>query len=337
LSIFVSKLNAKDYISFKKDKKIYKFKTIEKDNINYISLKKFLEPLNVEVSYNRLTHKISFNYNNKVYIFSFVTDSVFLDKKVRFFKKPIIFKKNNTYINVDILKLIASNLSYKYLSNVIVIDPGHGGNEEKTDLGCTVDYKGKKIYEKNIVLDFAKVLGKKLKRKGYKVIYTRTEDKKVSFNDRISKANSSDAMAFISLHVNESKNSSANGFEIFYPSSEKDLEDYEKDIAKLENKAFKEVKQEDIKSIIGSLLYKEHIKKSKKLATFIDQAFPKEFKKRCIKRAPFFILKRTTVPSVLLELGFISNEKDFKNLLSYKYKDDMASVIATGVDLYIKN
>lgn len=305
--------------------------------MSYISLEKFLKPLKVEVSYNRLTHKISFNYRNKVYIFSFLSDSVFLNKKVKFFKKPIILKNNKTYINVDVLKFISNDLSYKYLSNVIVIDPGHGGDEEKTDLGCATSYKGKKIYEKNIVLDFAKALGKKLERKGYKVIYTREKDKKVSFEDRILKANNSKALAFISIHVNESKDSKSRGFEIFYPSSEKDIENYEKDIAAFENKAFKKVKEENVKSIVSSLLYKEHIKKSKKLASFINEAFPKKFKKRCIKRAPFFILRKTTMPSVLLELGFISNNKDLKNLLSYKYRDDMTDVIATGIDLYIKN
>jgi len=178
----------------------------------------------------------------------------------------------------------------------IVIDPGHGGK----DPGAV--YAGYK--EKDIVLPIALYLGGFLSyipaETNLKVncVYTRTADVYVPLRDRVFIANSVKADAFISIHVNASPKHNARGEEIWiYPKST------------------------------------ESAKLADSIAIFIDEIVPDKF--RGIKEGNFYVLRRTKMPAVLIEVGFIDNP--ITPLHSSHIQIRAAFLIASGIKRYLLN
>ena len=178
----------------------------------------------------------------------------------------------------------------------IVIDPGHGGK----DSGAV--YAGYK--EKDIVLPIALYLGGFLSyapdETNLKIncIYTRTADVYVPLRDRVFIANSIKADAFISIHVNASPKHNARGEEIWiYP---------------------------------GSV---ESAKLADSIATYIDEIVPGKF--RGIKERKFYVLRKTKMPAVLIEVGFLDNPKIPLHLPYTQMK--AAFIIANGIKKYLLN
>ncbi|MEZ0535721.1 N-acetylmuramoyl-L-alanine amidase [Caldicellulosiruptoraceae bacterium PP1] len=182
----------------------------------------------------------------------------------------------------------------------ICIDPGHGG----IDPGA-VGING--VLEKNIALDISLKLTNLLKKYNYEVILTRDSDilkwerKNVSsdLKARCDIANVNKCDIFVSIHCNSSQNNNATGIETYY------------------------YKTQD---------------KSKELAEIIQQNLIKYTKliNRGVKRANYYVLRNTTMPSVLIELGFINNEKDVKTLVDTKYQNIYAQAIYNGIKEYFK-
>lgn len=221
----------------------------------------------------------------------------------------------------------------------VVIDPGHGGK----DAGCIS--RDKKTYEKNITLDIGKRLAKKI-RAAYpdvEVKMTRSEDVFVELENRAVIANKAGADLFISIHVNSvEKGTTANGYSIHClgQSSRKGNDLYSKnlDLVKRENSV---IMLEDNyettyqgfdpndpqSSIIFSLMQNAHLGNSLIFAEDVANAMGSTPIKnsRGVSQDPFWVLWRTAMPSVLVEVGFITNPDDLTVMRSEKGRDGIAA------------
>jgi N-acetylmuramoyl-L-alanine amidase len=236
--------------------------------------------------------------------------------------------------------LILSSFSplgeHSYKVRTIVIDAGHGGK----DPGC----HGTKGIEANVTLSVALELGRIIKENipGTRVFYTRMTDNFVELHDRASIANRNNADLFISIHCNSGP-SHVHGTETFVMglhSSEDNLE-----VAKRENAV---VLKEDNYSknydgfdpnspqahILFSLYQNAYIENSILLATKLENQFSKRVGRtsRGVKQAGFLVLWKTAMPSVLIEIGYLTNETEEKYLT---HKDNQV-LIASGIYRAIK-
>ena len=235
-------------------------------------------------------------------------------------------------ISIFCMALVAWSLK------TVVIDPGHGGK----DPGC-VSRDGK-TYEKNITLDISKRFAQKISAAypEVNVIMTRTEDVYVTLAGRADVANKANADLFVSIHVNSiDKGTTANGYSIHClgQSSRKgnDLFSKNLDLCKRENSVitleddykstYKGFDPTDAKSyIIFSLMQNAHLENSLRFAEDVAEAMKGGPIKtnRGVSQDPFLVLWRTTMPSVLIETGFMSNPDDLAALKSESDCDEIA-------------
>lgn len=214
---------------------------------------------------------------------------------------------------------------------VVVIDPGHGGK----DPGAM----GKFLHEKNVVLDVALRLEKYLlTMPDIKVILTRKKDVFIPLADRADIANKNKADLFVSIHCNASKKRDVKGFEVFVMGMDKSDENLE--VAMKENSVvtmednykttYKGIDPNSAEAyIVFSNLQSIYLQKSLQAATLIKKHFEQltHFENRGIKQAPFFVLWKTTMPSVLIELEFISNQQQEKLLAQDSIREKLAYAI----------
>jgi len=226
-----------------------------------------------------------------------------------------------------------------YQLKTIVIDPGHGGR----DPGCL---RGK-VYEKNIVLSVALKLGKMIQDSlpGVRVVYTRSDDTFVELSTRAEIANRNKADLFISIHINATKSAQANGTETFIMGmnmSEDNMEvcQLENSVITLENdystryEGFNPSVPESY--IIFSLLQNAHMEQSLILAEYLQKSYSKGpiTHSRGVRQAGFVVLWKCTMPSILTELGFLSNPSDYNILSDSRQHCRMARNIFNAVKAY---
>ena len=230
----------------------------------------------------------------------------------------------------------------------VVIDPGHGGK----DPGC-VSRDGK-TQEKNITLDIGKRLAQKIAASypDVEVRMTRTEDVFVELENRAVFANKADANLFISIHVNAvEKGSTANGYSIHClgQSQRKGNDLYSKnlDLVKRENAVIMlednyEAKYQGFdpndpqSSIIFSLMQNAHLGNSLAFAEDIANAMGNKpiRNSRGVSQDPFWVLWRTAMPSVLVEVGFITNPDDLATMRSPEGRDAIASNLLKAFSVF---
>lgn len=225
---------------------------------------------------------------------------------------------------------------------VIVIDPGHGGR----DPGAT----GKISYEKNIVLPVAIMTGELISSniKGARVIYTRSDDTFVELNERAAIANRNKADLFISIHANANPSSSARGTETYIMGLSKDEANLavamkENEVMLLEKDYSTKYEGFDPKSpesyIIFTLMQNVYREQSTNLAAMIQTQYKERVNRadRGVQEAGFIVLFMTTMPSVLTEIGFISNPTEEKFLNSKEGQEYIASAIFRACRDYIND
>ncbi|WP_438989881.1 N-acetylmuramoyl-L-alanine amidase family protein [Polaribacter sp.] len=247
----------------------------------------------------------------------------------------ILFTILFTYLLLFNFNTVSAQKQY-----VVVIDAGHGGKDPGN--------LGNGFREKHIALKVALAVGKKLsKNKDVKVIFTRKKDVFIDLWKRGDIANHAKADLFVSIHC-DSHTSNAYGagtFVLGLRGNKKNLE-----IAKRENAVillednFKERYEgfdpNSAESVIGlSLLQEENLDKSLTLASLIQNNFAFKLKRnnRKVKQDNFQVLRETIMPSVLVELGFLTNKKEGRYLNSKKGQNEMSSAISEAIYNYIKN
>ena len=230
----------------------------------------------------------------------------------------------------------------------VVIDPGHGGK----DAGCVS--RDQKTYEKNIALDIAKRLAQKISASypDVEVKMTRSDDRFVELENRAVFANKAGADLFISVHVNAVDGSTAaNGYSIHCLGQSKkkgnDLYSKNLDLVKRENSVIKLEKNYEAtyqgfdpddpsSSIIFSLMQNAHLGQSLQFATDVASAMEGGPIKtnRGVSQDPFWVLWRTAMPAVLIEVGFMTNPQDLAVMRSEVGRDQIAQNIYKAFRVY---
>ncbi|MFT7859346.1 MAG: N-acetylmuramoyl-L-alanine amidase [Sulfurimonas sp.] len=256
-------------------------------------------------------------------------------------KVAISFKRDNK----DLIIKITPNKSRIPVLNkpasvdrgkIIVIDPGHGGK----DPGA-VGYRGYR--EKVVVLQIARKLRSILKARGYKVYMTRDNDKFIKLRNRTRYANRKKADLFISIHANAvaRKKHLAYGVECYF--LDKSRSSRAKKVAAQENSADMSEMDYYGKQSFLSTLNSHNIVASNKLAIDLQRGVLGSLRKKYskvkdagVRPAPFWVLVGAQMPSVLVEVGFITNPKEARRLVNGDYQKKMAYGLADGVERYFR-
>lgn len=217
----------------------------------------------------------------------------------------------------------------------IVIDPGHGGK----DSGA-IGVDG--LMEKDLVLDISLMLKEMVERElGISTILTRNDDRYLSLEERTAIANIQKADIFISIHANSSPRRTTKGVETYFLSLTKDPEAMR--VAAREN-AISLKKLDDLQLILNDLMFNSKIKESSKLASYIQKSIILNLNGRYsdvndlgVKQAPFYVLIGAKMPSVLVEVSFISNPYEGKRLKTREYRRKIAKGILEGIKNYIED
>ena len=236
-------------------------------------------------------------------------------------------KINSTTIN--------TSAPVKSINKTIVIDAGHGGE----DVGAVGPNKE---YEKVINLNVAKYLYTILKQRGYKVYITRNDDHFIPVKERTVLANDKSADLFISVHTNsvpKEKASEIMGIETFFLSPARS--ERAKRVAAMENKTDVNEMNDSTKDAFLESLNRPRITASHKLAIDVQAGLLQSTKTKFgdindsgVREGPFWVLVGAQMPSILVEVGYISHPKESKRLYSIDYQQLLANGIANGVDSY---
>ena len=201
----------------------------------------------------------------------------------------------------------ASRGNYDVLNKIVYLDAGHGGY----DPGAS--YFG--ISEKSLTLAIQSRVKAKLEAEGYQVVTTRTSDTYVDLTDRSRAANASESDIFVSIHINASGSSASQGIETYY------YQPYA-----------------EYPSRINATYHANPIRLSMSdtLANAIQSSLINATgaQNQGVKRQTFAVLRETTAPAVLLELGFLSNPQEAARLNTSAYQETLANAIVAGIKRY---
>ncbi len=212
----------------------------------------------------------------------------------------------------------------------VVIDPGHGGHDPGTMKSG--------LREKDIVLDVAQRLQKLLEKDGFEVVMTRDKDVFIPLEERTGIANSKGADLFVSIHVNAARSSKPRGTETYFLNlaTTPDAEE----VAAREN-AVTTRRVNELQSILQKVLNNEKITESRELASRVQTSLsselyssPRDSRNRGVKTAPFYVLLGAQMPSVLVEVAYLTNRNDARLLGDGAFLQKVAESIAVGVRGY---
>ena len=255
-------------------------------------------------------------------------------------KKFVAVKAKSSKKKPSIRRVAKNSTSSKARANrktpVVVVDAGHGGK----------DYEAKGshgLFEKELNLRISKLVQKiLLNRYHYKVIMTRIDDTFIELKDRGKIANKHDADLFISIHANAAKRKSAKGIETYYlgsGSNEQARETAERENGDLVHS----VADDAVQEILASLISTTKINDSSRLAAIVQKRLHKTMSKKFsgiqnlgVKEGPFFVLHDTNMPSILVEVGFVTNGRESRQLKNKIYQKWLAESIARGIHEYLE-
>ena len=252
-----------------------------------------------------------------------------------------------TTVLLSVCPLSAKEKSLKL--KTVVIDPGHGGHDPG---GVSTD---RKTYEKTLTLDIAMRLGKNIKEKfpDVRVVYTRTTDVYVTLSERAAIANRNNADLFISVHTNASPSTAAYGTSVHVlgQSSRPDRDLYagNLNVCKRENSVI--LLEDDYSTvyqgfdpnspesfILFNLMSSSHFENSIVFAENVDKEMRKSIFRISgytgIHQDPFWVLWKTSMPAVLLEMGFITNLADLKILKTEEGRQEIADRLLDAFSNY---
>ena len=186
------------------------------------------------------------------------------------------------------------------LKKPIVLDAGHGGYDEGTRV--------QSVLEKKIALTTALLTKKHLEELGYRVILTRTRDVYLPLQRRVTIANKTQGMLFVSIHFNAAKNTAAKGIEVYYYDSKEQT---------------RRVRTQASKRLATNVLF--HLLQE-------TQA-----RSRGVKTASHHVTRETKMPAIMVEGGFITNREERLLLKDRDYLDQIAQGIAVGIHKFVSS
>ena len=223
-----------------------------------------------------------------------------------------------------------------YKVGVIIIDPGHGGKDPGAVATHTIGGRKVTVQEKDICLKTASLLCARLKKvyPDKKIIMTRSTDVFLSLEERTDIANSvklgeREAVIYVSIHVNSSLDKKATGYEAWYLSP-----DYRRTVLENDNNVDK-----NLFDILNSLTEEEYTSESLLIAKFVMDGIQAQVgslsNQRGIKAHDWFVVKNANMPSILVELGFLTNEGEAKNLIDDFYLQKVSLGIYNGIAAFV--
>lgn len=223
----------------------------------------------------------------------------------------------------------------------IMLDPGHGGVDTGAVHGPTK--------EADLVLKVAQHLKSLLEKDPqFKVSLTRTQDKNINLPARVAMAESAKADLFVSLHANAAEDKRAKGVEFFFqnnlqPDEESLFLASQENQMILNSKELHDIsggeelsKKGDIAAIIEDLRRQNRMQESLRLTQTLTQVWnsDSEAANATIKQAPFYVVSKTSMPSVLIEIGFLTNPRESKKLVNPEYQSDLAQKIYSALQSF---
>ncbi len=215
----------------------------------------------------------------------------------------------------------------------IIVDPGHGGKDSGAVGTHTISGKQIKVVEKDIALKVSKDLSARLSASypDKRIIMTRTDDTYPTLEKRVAEAHSvplkdNEAIVFVSIHANASFNKNARGYEVWYLSPEYRRTVIDKD---------KYGESTDVVDILNLMMEEEFTTESIMIARSImnqfDHTIGKYGPSRGIKAEEWFVVRNARMPSVLVELGFVSNPEDAKLMSDPEYLKKLSDALYKGI------
>ena len=191
----------------------------------------------------------------------------------------------------------------------IFLDPGYGGSDSGAVSGG--------VREKDLTLSVYNRLSSKLSSLGFTVLTSRNDDRYVDLVERADQANKANADMLLSIHFNAGGRGVAHGIETYYYQSQSDR--------------VPKINKENHNSV-------ERLDKSRKLANKVQQnlLYQTGANDRGVKRASFTVLRETSIPSILVELGFIDNPEEHNKIKTNAYQERLANGIVDGIIAYYK-
>ena len=332
-----------------KERTLIKSPTYSIEGISYASLSSVADAYKLKYKWDPISKKLTLYKGDKNVVLALTSDIALVNGMPLKLSGPVSLYKSSIMIPKDFSESILKRAFVKkrairprrkkpvkpksaYRIRKIVIDPGHGGKDPGA-IGRSA------LREKDITLDIAKRLRRHLEDRGIDVYLTRSDDRFISLWRRADIANKRSADFFVSIHANTARSRRVKGFEVFYLSEA--VDDNARAIAAAEN-AF--LKYEDssfgyakpsnsLEATLWDMRYSENRRESIELAKYITRAACKQLKAkdRGEKGARFYVLKGAEMPSVLIEVGFISNRQEAEKLKDSFYREKIAEAITSGI------
>ena len=337
-------------VRWKNDKLVLRFdKKLKNNQINYFTLydpkkKRYRYVFDIHASMLTKSQNLRKDNIGKIRLAQFDPNTLRLVIE-NSTKLNIRFKTDNSQLQVNISDKSDLPAKYKVVSpkrldrnKTIVIDAGHGGK----DPGA-VGYK--RYREKIVVYQIAQKLKDILKSRGFNVYTTRSSDKFVKLSKRTKYANKKDADIFISIHANAVGKKNAkkvHGIECYFLSNSRS--ERAKNVAAKENSADMSDMSFYGKQSFLNTINSHNIVASNKLAIDLQRGMLSSLKKSYknvrdagVREGPFWVLVGAQMPSVLVEVGFITHPTEAKRLVNSKYQKKLALGLANGVERYFLN
>ena len=306
---------------------------LEINNIDNITINDNKDSVSIRIS-NKENAKITYSLAPRELIITVNNQQLNSNVETVVPNKKEVSTTKETPLNLpDSISSIKSEPKTK--NKVIVLDAGHGAD----DVGAVGPNNR---YEKVINLNVTKYVGAILKQRGYTVFLTRNNDTFIKVIDRTVLANEKNADLFISIHTNAVPKEKANevdGIETFFLSPARN--ERAKRVAALENKTDIREMSTSSKDVFLESLNRPRITASHKFAIDIQAGILqsvrskyKDVKDSGVREGPFWVLVGAQMPSILVELGYVSHPIESKRLYDKAYQQLLANGIANGVDSY---
>ncbi len=296
---------------------------------SFVEMKQFCKKHNLKYSFNTIDDILCLDSPDKD--IRLILNSFFLYFNGASFslRSAPFYNKGKIFIPRELEKIISrkvSKITPAISIKRIIIDPGHGGK----DPGA-ISKRG--LREKDVNLKVSKLLKKELERKGFKVYLTRKTDVYLTLQRRVDIAREKRADLFISIHANANHSRKVSGVEVYHLASSH--LNSKKRLSKLAKQVSRPAEGHYSKStqkIVSDLVKGRNNAFSLDAASILVNTFKKlGFKVKTPRGAPFYVLKYNHVPSVLVEIGYLSNHYEEKLLRSSRYQQQVVRAIALSV------
>jgi N-acetylmuramoyl-L-alanine amidase len=339
----------------------------------YISLMRISENMGAELNFDRVLGEVRISRENRSLLFVLGRrDLIYRKELLQRLQKPPVVEKGEVLVPLDALRFIFRELSLPGESwviksgsledvnrkpdhvlpptasspakiNVVFLDPGHGG----MDPGALGPGGFK---ESTLVLDVSRRVARLLEAglPGIKIVLLRKDNRTLSLNGRAKIANRYIKQGyrglFVSVHANGFRFPGRSGYETYFLSPiASDAES--RATAAMENGVLSidpgDAPGGEMDSILSKMLVEEYRRESLRLATFIQEGLKRRIgvqsQDRGVKKANFFVMRGVYMPSVLVEIGFITNPREAALLKTNAYKNKVAAGIASGIGNFLSS